>query len=160
MNGRLAAVLAGPAPLFVYASLLFPEVIHVLIGRDPARTSDVIAGWRVVSLPGKVYPGLVPDVNGGAVAGDLLHDLDEQEWSILDAFESDFYRLLSVTTRSRADAWVYALENDRTTTAKPWDSSHFERDLLQPYLISCTRWLQHFKSNHRRYRVTSLRPTL
>jgi hypothetical protein len=37
-DGRLSAVWADPAPLFVYGSLLFPEVMRILIGRDPERT--------------------------------------------------------------------------------------------------------------------------
>ncbi len=36
---RLTPVSADSAPLFVYGSLLFPEVVRILIGRGPGPTA-------------------------------------------------------------------------------------------------------------------------
>ena len=137
---RLSAVWEKPAPLFVYGSLLFPEVMHVLIGRDPERTPDVVQGWSVVAIPGKMYPGLVQD---GRVAapGHLLTDLTWREWRILDAFESDFYELRWVVTQGHAAAWVYAGDGGYGFSGL-WDSVKFEQESLERYLKSCSRWRQ------------------
>ena len=43
-TGRLSA---APEALFVYGSLLFPEVMRVLLGRTPAGVSASVADWRV-----------------------------------------------------------------------------------------------------------------
>lgn len=141
---RLAAVWEAPAPLFVYGSLMFPEVMRALIGRDPERTPAAVRGWSVVAIPGRVYPGLVSD-GDAEVTGHLLTDLTEREWRVLDAFESDFYDLLSITTQTRACAWVYALRDTGPEFSHPWNSAEFEQDSLERYLISCGQWRQRFR---------------
>ncbi len=44
------------APLFAYGSLRFPEVLEVLLGRVPSTKPAEAEGWRVIPLPGLVYP--------------------------------------------------------------------------------------------------------
>ena len=143
---RLSAVWAEPAPLFVYGSLLFPEVMRTLIGRDPERTPAAIKGWSIVAIPGKLYPGLVPD-DGLVAAGHLITDLAEHEWRVLDAFESDFYELRSVMTQDQTTAWVYALNDGGDGFSDPWDSTKFAQDSLEQYLHSCSRWRRSFKAD-------------
>jgi gamma-glutamylcyclotransferase (GGCT)/AIG2-like uncharacterized protein YtfP len=140
---RLRAVWEAPAPLFVYGSLLFSDVMKVLIDRDPQRTPALVRGWRIVAIPGRVYPGLVPD-GDSAATGHLVADLTQPEWRILDAFESDFYDLVSVTTQTGVDAWAYALPDIGRGLSQTWDSAAFERDSLQRYLVACGQWRQSF----------------
>ncbi|MGL5827345.1 MAG: gamma-glutamylcyclotransferase family protein [Nocardioides sp.] len=126
-------------PLFVYGSLLFPEVMEVLIGRNPARTAATVEGWRVVALAGEVYPGLVdsPDSTAG---GELIHDLTEWEWRILDAFENDIYDLRPIGSRAGGSAaWAYVLAVP-PTDPRDWDSQGFMDNDLAAYLQSCARW--------------------
>jgi gamma-glutamylcyclotransferase (GGCT)/AIG2-like uncharacterized protein YtfP len=46
--------------LFVYGTLLLDDVISTLIGRIPYYHYATVSGWRVVRLPQRIYPGLVP----------------------------------------------------------------------------------------------------
>src|SRR6266487_644351 len=94
-SGQPGRLSAGSEALFVYGSLLFPEVMRVLLGRIPAGLPASVAGWRVAALPGRVYPALVP---GETVAkGQLISDLTPADWRLLDAFEDDVYELRRLT---------------------------------------------------------------
>ncbi|MGL5858958.1 MAG: gamma-glutamylcyclotransferase family protein [Angustibacter sp.] len=84
------------------------EVIRVLIDRDPRRTPADAEGWRVVSMPGKSYPGMLPDSHASA-SGDLLGDLTPAEWTILDAFENPIYQITNVALVGSSNAWAYCL---------------------------------------------------
>jgi Gamma-glutamyl cyclotransferase, AIG2-like len=58
-SGQPDRLSAAPADLFIYGSLLFAEVMRVLIGRAPDSTPAALVGWCVAALPGRVYPALV-----------------------------------------------------------------------------------------------------
>jgi gamma-glutamylcyclotransferase (GGCT)/AIG2-like uncharacterized protein YtfP len=146
-KGRLVAVWDEPAPLFVYGSLLFPDVLKVLIGRDPKRVPSAVIGWRVVAISGKLYPGLVPSERSSA-SGHLLLELTDAEWRTLDAFESNFYELYRVSTDQGEPAWVYALTRAEVPLAE-WDCDAFVQNSLESYLESCSRWRQGYDSGMR-----------
>jgi hypothetical protein len=55
--GRLARLPEDPENLFVYGSLLFPEVLQVLLGRVPSMSPVVVTG--VALLP--YLAGSIPD---------------------------------------------------------------------------------------------------
>jgi gamma-glutamylcyclotransferase (GGCT)/AIG2-like uncharacterized protein YtfP len=139
VSSRLERIKANPGPLFVYGSLMFAEVTEVLIGRNPQRTQATVDGWRVISLPGKVYPGLMQSV-GAIAVGQLIHDLTNQEWAIMDAFENDIYDLKCLQPRElKSPAWAYVLE---CLIANPvgWNPQHFATTHLTEYLATCQRW--------------------
>jgi hypothetical protein len=74
--------------------------------------------------------------------GHLISDLAEDEWRILDDFESDLYELRSVMTQDQTAAWAYALNDDGDVFWHRWDSDKFARDSLDQYLDVCSRWRQ------------------
>lgn len=141
----MARVSAEPAPLFAYGSLLFPDVLHVLIGRDPEREPAAVDGWRVVALPDVVYPTLIRDGDGFA-AGDLLIGLTPAEWQILDAFEASGYDLAPVRTRDGQAAYAYAEPDADTIAREPWDAQSFGAVHLTSYVERCTRWRQWYEA--------------
>ncbi|WP_352231338.1 gamma-glutamylcyclotransferase family protein [Actinomadura sp. NBRC 104412] len=59
-SGRPDRLSVDPEALFVYGSLQFPEVLFTLIDRVPDHEPATAEGWRVVTLPERVYPGLIP----------------------------------------------------------------------------------------------------
>ncbi|MGL5826642.1 MAG: gamma-glutamylcyclotransferase family protein [Nocardioides sp.] len=137
--GRLARVWAAPMPLFVYGSLLFPEVMEVLIGRNPRRRPAAVDDWRVVGLPGEVYPGLVSSP-GSTASGELLCDLTGSEWEVLDAFENDIYDLAVINSRALgADVWAYVVA-DVLDYPVEWDARGFADNQLPEYLRRCAQW--------------------
>ncbi len=132
--------------LFVYGSLLFPEVMRVLLGRVPDSTPATVAGWRVAALPGRVYPCLVP---AEALAkGQLMKGLKPTEWRTLDAFEDTVYDLRRLTLTDGRDAWAYICP-DPANALPDWDIHIFERDHLTDYLKRCAAWRQRYESRTR-----------
>ncbi|MGL5823368.1 MAG: gamma-glutamylcyclotransferase family protein [Nocardioides sp.] len=126
-------------PLFVYGSLLFPEVMEVLIGRNPSRLPVAADDWRVVALPGEVYPGLVSSP-GSTASGDLVCDLTESEWDVLDAFENDIYDLAMIRFRDMGPgAWAYVVARPFDDPGD-WDSTGFADSQLPAYLQRCAQW--------------------
>lgn len=145
-SGLLAHVSADPAPLFVYGTLLFTDVVSALIDRDPARTPAVVPGWRVVALPNVVYPSLIPH-QAGTATGHLLTDLTPPEWQVLDAFEDTRYELAALTTTEGRTAYAYTDANPALTDAPPWDKPHFTETHLHAYLERCTAWRHRYDTS-------------
>ncbi|WP_405177278.1 gamma-glutamylcyclotransferase [Nocardia sp. NBC_01377] len=122
--------------LFVYGTLQFPEVLVELIGRSPAAEPAEIPGWRVAALPGRVYPGLVPDPEAVA-RGVILSGLDAGEWEVLDAFEDDEYELRSVRSGSgQALAYVWTAD----VAAQDWQATEFAATHLAAFVTRCGQW--------------------
>ncbi|OHV34208.1 hypothetical protein BCD49_24285 [Pseudofrankia sp. EUN1h] len=141
----MAPVSADPAPLFVYGSLLFPEVLHVLIDRDPTRVSASASGWRVISLPERVYPALIPGPDDTA-SGHVLTDLTPAEWATLDAFEADVYTLDRLTLTGGGHGWAYTCTDTPELADQPaWSPDTFARDHLTAYIERCTAWRQRYE---------------
>lgn len=135
-----------PAPLFVYGSLLFPDVLRVLIDRDPTRQPATAPGWQVIALPGRLYPGLIPNP-GATASGDIFTDLTPGEWCALDAFEADVYALTSLTLTTGRSALAYTCTEPPETDAA-WDPAAFARHHLTGYLERCAAWRQHYDESH------------
>lgn len=146
-SGRLARVSADPAPLFVYGTLLFPDVLRVLIDRDATRTPATIHGWQAIALPHVVYPTLIPRAQT-STTGELLTDLTDTEWRTLDAFEDERYHLAALTTNGNATAYAYVDTPDGHDETRPWDKTTFARTHLPAYLERCTAWRHHYNARH------------
>jgi gamma-glutamylcyclotransferase (GGCT)/AIG2-like uncharacterized protein YtfP len=135
---------AEPVDLFVYGSLLFPEVMRALLSRMPNMTPATLAGWRVAALPGRVYPALV---RAEALAkGQLVTDLTPKEWQTLDAFEDPVYDLRRLTLTDGHDAWTYVCPDQNDVLPHDWDIHAFERYHLTDYLKRCAAWRQRHES--------------
>ena len=80
------------APLFVYGTLCFEEVLRALLGRAPRGEPASVAGWRAAALAGRPYPGLVP-ARGGVARGRVLSGLTPGEFAVLDRFEGAEYEM-------------------------------------------------------------------
>jgi gamma-glutamylcyclotransferase (GGCT)/AIG2-like uncharacterized protein YtfP len=143
-SGQPAQLSAATNKLFVYGTLLLDDVISAVIGRIPPYQYAVAAGWQVVCLPERVYPGLIP--GEGQAAGKVLTDLTEAEWATLDAFEDPAYKLASIkvllSTEVEMDALSYIWRGDHID--HPWSTSDFGRDELANYLDRCRNWRQQY----------------
>jgi len=75
--------------IFVYGTLMFPDVVRALTGREFTMADAVLDGfaryaWNDREEP-KV-PGIIPEP-GNSVAGKLLKSVDPASLEILDRFE-------------------------------------------------------------------------
>ena len=140
--GQPARLSAGPIALFAYGTVMFPEVMQVLLGRVPDSVPASVAGWRVAALPGRVYPAMV---SAEAIAhGALITGLNTSEWRIIDAFEDDIYELHPLTLTDGRAAWAYVCSGQHKVSADDWDVERFERKHLVAYLKQCAAWRQRY----------------
>lgn len=133
----------GTCRLFVYGTLLLNDVVNTLIDRIPRYKDATAPGWRVVCLPQRVYPGLVP--GQGQANGKIFTDLTDAEWITLDAFEDPAYALTPVRVLHplEADALTYIWRGDHVD--QPWSTADFGRDDLIDYLDRCRRWRRRYE---------------
>jgi gamma-glutamylcyclotransferase (GGCT)/AIG2-like uncharacterized protein YtfP len=127
-------------PLFVYGTLMYPEVLDVLLGRTPDMAPASLHGWRAAALADRVYPGLV--AAPGAASGRLLLGLDAHEMEVLDAFEDVLYerRLLELVDGGQAMTYVWL---DATQVLPhDWDAHHFVTTELTAYIARWSHWRQ------------------
>jgi gamma-glutamylcyclotransferase (GGCT)/AIG2-like uncharacterized protein YtfP len=131
-----------PEALFVYGSLLFPEVVQALLHRVPDRSPATAVGWHAVALPGRAYPTLVP--GEGSASGLLMVDLNSGEWHLLDAFEDEVYQLRDLVLLDGRRGWAYVCDDTSQTLLEDWDVERFAARDLAAYVDSCIAWRQRY----------------
>ena len=107
-------------PVFVYGTLMAPEVLQVLIGKIPQITQPAfVANYNRWKVKGCVFPGLTPsatksncahNLEESCVQGMLLHDLESSEQDIFNWFEGNKYSLQKILV------WVPASSSLLTTS--------------------------------------------
>lgn len=99
-------VAAQRQSLFVYGTLMSPQVIETLIGRFPGCVDACLAGYSRHPVRGQVFPGMVrvgadhsnrQQQSSVVTAGVLYQDLTVNEMKRLDWFEDVEYTRQCVT---------------------------------------------------------------
>ncbi len=128
-----------PSNVFVYGTLMAPQIIAAVIGREPASEPAVLAGYRRSCLEGELYPGIRPDPQA-RVQGLLYRHLQDQELHSLDRFEGDLYRRSAVTIdlqdrpSLQAEAYIVRPQHRHRLTDDPWDYAAFEQRFLERFV--------------------------
>jgi gamma-glutamylcyclotransferase (GGCT)/AIG2-like uncharacterized protein YtfP len=124
--------------LFVYGTLMVPEVMRTVSGRSVVGEGARLPGYRCRRLHGEVYPGIVPAA-GESVDGLLYRGLDAAAMARLDDFEGEMYRretvrvALSAGRRVDAEAFVIIEAFIECLGPEPWSLDDFLRDGLQHF---------------------------
>jgi gamma-glutamylcyclotransferase (GGCT)/AIG2-like uncharacterized protein YtfP len=132
---------ASMGPLFVYGSLMHPDVLVALLDRQPATTAATAHGWGRRSLRTRPYPALVA-ADGEATDGLLLTDLSPVERALFDVFEGTQYTVEELVVRTTDDAQVPALayvagaELEALLQPQPWSLAVLET-VLDDYVAGC-----------------------
>lgn len=123
--------------VFVYGTLLLPELQRRVTGRTFEAVLARVHGFARRRVRGETYPSLVPEV-GAAVDGALLRGVDDASLALLDAYEGEAYERIAVRVRcadgSDADAslWLLRASEQRRISDEPWDLTTFiARDLAR-----------------------------
>ncbi len=137
----MARAARSEADLFVYGTLMFPEVLSTLIGRVPALEPAHARGWRPAPLRGRVYPGLVRGKGDDpAAAGRVLRGLTAEERAIFDAFEGAAYDAGPLVLGDGRAAVAYRWLDPAEVLAGTWDAGRFAERDLDSYVRRCAAW--------------------
>ena len=132
-----------PEALFVYGSLLFPDVLQAVLRRVPSRMGAAVEGWRVAALAGRRYPCLVP--GDGQASGMLITGLTPDDWRVLDTFEDDVYELRQLALTDARYGWAYVCPDGSVEAlADSWDTERFAVEHLAEYVQACAAWRRRY----------------
>jgi gamma-glutamylcyclotransferase (GGCT)/AIG2-like uncharacterized protein YtfP len=119
--------------VFVYGSLLFPDIFEAVTRALPRRSDATLDGYARYRLRGESYPAIVPEP-GARTAGAVYHDLTLDMLERLDRFEGLEYERARVSVVLAAgpavSALAYVLEPGELHRIEPvpWDPEHFDRE--------------------------------
>jgi glycerol uptake facilitator protein len=136
---------APAAPLFVYGSLQFADVLRVLLDRVPEHAPAEVYGWRAAALPAVEYPGLVPANPMSKVSGATLAGLTAADWDLLDAFEDPVYNLTLLTLVDGQQAWTYTCAESTAILETDWSVGLFADNYLRGYVDRCAVWREQYQ---------------
>jgi gamma-glutamylcyclotransferase (GGCT)/AIG2-like uncharacterized protein YtfP len=137
--------------LFVYGTLMAPEVMHLLLDRNPPHEPARLPGYVRHPVLTKVYPGMVvanhPQATDRttAVRGMLYTQLTPGEMKRLDWYEGTAYTRIEVqveTTDAKADeaaattatAYVWSNPAAELDVSQDWSYQHFRDQNMKWYL--------------------------
>uniref|UniRef100_A0A0G4I1X1 Putative gamma-glutamylcyclotransferase n=1 Tax=Chromera velia CCMP2878 TaxID=1169474 RepID=A0A0G4I1X1_9ALVE len=147
------------ALVFVYGSLMHPQVVQTLLGRQPDEKSATLTGYSRHPLKECVYPGItkVDEKEGGSsdgsnsssrVVGKVLSVDMERELPIFDAFEDDEYKRETLDVElddgSLVSAFVYVWTvKEALVFQEKWEmDEEFEKVHLEKYLQMCEEFVK------------------
>lgn len=108
---------AEPYPLFVYGTLLDPQVQQLVFGRLVPGQPDSLPGFamRERSVAGR-YAEVLPDpATDARVCGQRL-ELEAPELARADVYETSLYYRELVVLESGRRAWVYRANHNKKET--------------------------------------------
>ncbi|KAH9556326.1 hypothetical protein CY35_07G020500 [Sphagnum magellanicum] len=82
--------------VFVYGTLLAPEVVSALIHRAPTSSPALVHDYHRHGVKDRIYPAVSP-AKGDKVYGKVLFDLTEWELEVFDMFEDIEYTRMVTT---------------------------------------------------------------
>ncbi|KAL3699645.1 hypothetical protein R1sor_017667 [Riccia sorocarpa] len=140
-----AASAAAVRNVFVYGSLLAPEVLKAIISRVPPSAPAVVPNFHCYRVTGQLYPAVRPR-DGDEVTGKVLFGLTQQELTLLDDFEDiDYKRQVVKPTLldKRPDqtdislpvqAYMYIWAKEDESLQGDWDYEEWRQNYLAEFL--------------------------
>ena len=133
------------SPLFIYGTLLAPEVLRLLVPREVPHQRALLRGYVRRRLHGVVFPGIEPR-QGENTAGLLLAGVTRAEMQRLDDFEGDLYQRTPCVVETEdgdAQAFVFVIRSEYSgrLAPQPWDYDAFLANDFDDYLVGCQRYV-------------------
>lgn len=124
--------------VFVYGTLLFPEVIEAVTGCVPESEHAVLHGYKRHTVAGQLYPGIIrhPD---SSVEGLVYLGITPEELERLNEYEDSFYELMTLDIQAasgklKAFVYVVPLASVGVLDNSHWDPEIFRTSHLQKFL--------------------------
>lgn len=131
--------------VFVYGSLLFPEIADGLCGQKLKSKNATLSGYARFALKGADYPAIIKKDNS-TMEGKVLLNLDENAIYLLTFYESDEYAIATVkveTGSGIANAITFVwIGGNEFLEDFDWDKEQFESESLEFYrdeIVPATR---------------------
>ncbi len=123
--------------VFVYGTLLFPEILEGLTGRSFLTHNAELKNYKRMQVAEGDYPGVV-EANGECVKGKLILNVDARSVEVLRFYEGDDYdcKILEITIDSKlVKASVFVWKQDvKQLSESDWNIDHFKQNFLNDYL--------------------------
>lgn len=123
--------------LFVYGTLLFPEILQKITGKNFGSGEATLPGYRRHAVKNCDYPAIIQNKNE-KVEGKLILNVDDESMKLLSDYEGEEYKKAEVEVQS-GDSKIMAvvfvwcdsldklMEND-------WDENHFGEHLQKGFI--------------------------
>ena len=123
--------------LFVYGSLLFPELIGKLTGKRFYSVPAILKGYKRFAVKGCDYPAIVA-VENSNVEGVLLLNVDDKSMGLLTYYEGRDYVKSRIEVNSEKQSYnavTFIWGNDVMLLEDfDWDQNSFKENLLSFYV--------------------------
>lgn len=118
--------------LFAYGTLQVPEVQRDLAGRQFEMRPAELVDHACFAVRGQWYPAAIPQP-GGRVHGQLLLGVEAETLALLDRYEGEHYRRVTLQVRCEGEvheAWCYLLRPglEQLLSGEGWDLHSFVRE--------------------------------
>lgn len=125
------------AHVFVYGTLLFPEILNGLTGRTFPDTAATLPGYKRLRVKYGDYPAVVA-AEGEQVQGKLIPNVDARSLEMLRFYEGDDYECVETFVHlehKKVKAMVFVWKNDRDLLTGPdWSMQKFRHHFLPDYI--------------------------
>ena len=123
--------------VFVYGTLLFPEILEGLTGRSFSMQQAELLNFKRLRVAQGDYPAIIA-AEGESVSGKLVLNVDARSMEMLRFYEGDDYdcRKLEVKLKTQTvAAQVFAWNKEPDLLTVPdWNLKNFEQYFLQDYI--------------------------
>jgi gamma-glutamylcyclotransferase (GGCT)/AIG2-like uncharacterized protein YtfP len=125
--------------LFAYGSLIIPEVMRRLTGRDFRAEEAFLRGYTELLVKGSPYAALAPFPDS-ETDGIVYYDVDEAAVGHLDRFEGADFERVEVNVETETGEWVEAQAfvirrgQRKRLSSEPWDETDFHDRHLPEFL--------------------------
>jgi len=122
--------------VFVYGSLLFPEIADGLCGQTVKSEAATLKGFARVAIKGADYPAIIPMKNS-EVKGKVLLHLNEKAIGLLAFYEGNEYKIVPVEVETdsviiNAIAFVWKAGYEFLEDID-WNKAQFKSESLEFY---------------------------
>lgn len=140
--------------VFVYGTLLVPEMMQVVTGRPHSAVAATAQDYARSFIRDRVYPGIIAE-SGGRVAGLVYMDVDAQAIERLDYFEGPEYVRQTLPIQladgaiASAEAYVVPVERRDILNGEAWRLSDFVARGLDEFLEHARQSMIDFRPGDR-----------
>ena len=123
--------------LFIYGTLLFPELVEKLTGKRFYSIPAILKGYKRFAVKGCDYPAIIADIKFD-VHGVLLLNVDEKSMGLLTYYEGRDYvksKVEVISEKQNYDAVAFVWANDIAFLEDfDWNHKSFKENSLSFYI--------------------------